>query len=75
MGPSIGPDLEARAMSMRQSKSNSEPLPVEPEEIASHQEAVPVPWWAGTRKVALRWITPATQMITEQAPQEKPGKK
>jgi hypothetical protein len=62
-------------MSMRQSKTANEPLPVEPEEIATHKEAVPVPWWAGTRKIAVRWMTPAMLMITEQAPQERPGKK
>lgn len=50
-------------------------FPLEEEEIATHQEAVPVPYLAGTRRVALRWITPASSMVTQIAPDEKPGKK
>jgi hypothetical protein len=49
-------------------------LPVEDEEIATHQEAIPVPFLAGTRKIAGRWISPATNLITKEA-QNEVGKK
>lgn len=52
-----------------------ESLPVEEEEVSSHREAEPLPYFAGTRKIALRWLGPATGMITRQAPSEKAGKK
>lgn len=52
-----------------------EDWPVGEEEITTHQEAVPVPYMAGTRKVALRWISPAVDLVTVQAPDETPGKK
>jgi hypothetical protein len=50
-------------------------LPVEDEEVSTHQEAVPVPYLAGTQKIALRWISPALNMVTKQAPDQKAGKK
>ena len=42
-------------------------IPAEAEEIATHQEAVPVPYLAGTRKLAARWLGPAVSMVTVQA--------
>lgn len=42
-------------------------LPLEDEEIATHQEAVPVPYLAGTRKIAGRWISPALNMLTKES--------
>lgn len=50
-------------------------VPVGDEELATHQEAVPVPYLAGTRRVALRWVTGATDRITQQAPDTTPAKK
>jgi hypothetical protein len=59
----------------RQPDLETATLPVEEEEVATHQEAVPLPYVAGTRKVAVRWLGPATALITRQAPKEKTGKK
>ena len=59
----------------RMPELETDDLPVEEEEVASHQEAAPLPYFAGTRKIALRWLGSATGMITEQAPNEKVGKK
>jgi hypothetical protein len=50
-------------------------LPVEDEDIATAQEGIPVPWQAGTRRVAVRWITPAFDRVTKEAPAERAGKK
>ena len=50
-------------------------LYVAEEEITTHQEARPVPFLNGTRKVALSWISPAMDMVLEEAPNEVPGKK
>ena len=49
--------------------------PIAEEEVTTHQEAIPVPYIAGTRRVALRWVSPAVDMITIQAKDETPGKK
>lgn len=48
---------------------------LEDEELATHQETIPVPYIAGTRMVALRWLGPAYDMVTRQAPDDRPGKK
>jgi hypothetical protein len=48
---------------------------LEEEAFATNQEAVPLPWMAGTNRVALRWLAPALGMLAEQAPDERPGKK
>jgi hypothetical protein len=63
-------------MSSKSSKPpEREDLPVEEEEIATSQEGIPVPWQGGTRRLAVRWITPAFDMITKEAPAERAGKK
>ena len=62
-------------MSAKGKEPEREDAPVQDEEIATHQEAIPVPWLAGTRRVALRWISPAFAMATQVAPDENPGKK
>jgi hypothetical protein len=61
-------------------KSNVKPdtldeTTVEHEDLATHQENIPVPYLSGTRRVAVRWLDVALNMITEQAPDERPGKK
>ena len=40
---------------------------IQEEEVATHQEAIPVPYFAGTRKIAVRWITPALDIVTQKA--------
>lgn len=48
-------------------KLSTDATPVEDEEISTHQEAVPVPYLAGTRHVAGRWLGAAVNMVTTQA--------
>ncbi len=48
---------------------------VQPEDMATNQEATVVPWLCGEQKVALRWISPAYNQFTREAPAERPGKK
>ncbi len=48
-------------------------IPIQDEEIATHQEAVPLPWFAGARKISGRWISEATDRITKAVAQT--GKK
>ncbi len=50
-------------------------LPVQDEEVTTHQEAVPLPYLAGKRKVACRWIGPAMNLITKKSANATPGKK
>ena len=48
---------------------------MEGEDVATHQETIPIPMISGTRLLALRWLTPAMNQVTRQAPDQKPGKK
>lgn len=41
-------------------------VPAQEEEIATHQEAVPVPYVAGTRRVAARWLDDGIDMRVRQ---------
>jgi hypothetical protein len=50
-------------------------MPIEDEEISTHQEAVPVPAFGGTRKLAVRWLGEAVDMITVQAEDSEFSKK
>jgi hypothetical protein len=48
---------------------------VQPEDIATNQQATAIPLACGTNKVALRWICPARNQFTRPAPVTRPGKK
>lgn len=48
---------------------------IEEEELATHQETIPIPYLAGTQMVAIRFISPALDRVARQAPDERPGKK
>jgi hypothetical protein len=48
---------------------------MEDEDISTHQETIPIPLISGTRNLALRWLAPAYDMVSRQAPDSKPGKK
>ena len=56
-------------------KPSNEPDPanLDQSELVSNQEAVPVPWFCGERKIALTWISPIYNQFTTDAPAE--GKK
>lgn len=55
--------------------STVEPANVEPAELSSNQQAVPVPLFAGEAKFALVWLCDPFNQFTKDAPQERPGKK
>lgn len=55
-------------------KTERDETSLESEDIATHQETIPVPFICGTGLVALRWIGPATNMVTKQA-EDEPAKK
>lgn len=46
---------------------------VDPEELSTNQEAAPVPWFCGTRRIGLRWISPVMNQYHQKA--EGPGGK
>lgn len=48
-------------------------LPVQEEEIAKSQEDIPWPFFAGTRLIALRWMSGADNRLTVKA--KTPGGK
>jgi hypothetical protein len=43
-------------------------LPFQQESVSTNQQAVPLPYMAGTRLVSVRWITPALDQIVTQVP-------
>jgi hypothetical protein len=53
-------------MSVAKTPVKQELLPFQKENVASNQQAVPLPYLAGTRLVAVRWITPALEQLTQQ---------
>lgn len=57
-------------MSMFHGKSKpakKELLPFQAENVATNQQSVPLPYAAGTRLMAIRWVSPALNRITQQA--------
>lgn len=59
----------------RSPKRKREVMPVGPEGLATHQEALPLPYLVGKRQVALRWIAPGGSLVAVQAQTESTGKK
>jgi hypothetical protein len=41
-------------------------LPFQKESVATNQQSAPLPCFAGTRLVAIRWISPAFDRVTQQ---------
>ncbi len=58
-----------------QEPTETDKVPVEAEDMATHQETIPVPYLGGTRGVAVRFITEALDMVTVLAPDARPAKK
>jgi hypothetical protein len=56
-------------------QGQTDDFPVEPEAVATMQEAIPVPYLAGTRVIALRWISAPVEVFSVQAKDERPNKK
>lgn len=44
-------------------------------DLSTNEAGTVVPWGCGEFKVALRWISPAYNQFTREAPDERPGKK
>ena len=60
-------------MSVAKQPVTKQLLPFQAENVASNQQAVPLPYLAGTRLIAVRWITPALNQVTHQATSGKKG--
>lgn len=60
-------------MSASKQKTPVELLPFQQENMATNQQKIPVPYLAGERLVAVRWITPVTDLKNKQA--DSQGKK
>ncbi len=54
-------------MSSNKQKTPVQLLPFQQENVATNQQNIPVPYLAGERLVAIRWMTPALQEKTKQA--------
>jgi hypothetical protein len=52
-------------MSHAKTPIKEEAIPFQKENLATNQQAVPLPYLAGTRLVAVRWITPALNKVTQ----------
>lgn len=47
----------------KQPDAPAEPVAIQPEQLATNQQAIPVPWFWGTRKISARWITGVKNQI------------
>jgi hypothetical protein len=54
-------------MSVSKQPQKTEPLPFQKENVATNQQNVPLPYFAGERVIAGRWISPALNQIRQQA--------
>ena len=72
------PVLEADPVSLKGGSTDIgelEDVPVEPESLSTNQEVIPVPHFAGTRVIAIRWLTQPLNVNSVQAKGERPAKK
>lgn len=53
----------------------AQPFGLQDQMTSSPQQAIPLPYVAGTRKVAAKWFTPVYNLRTAPAPALKPSKK
>ena len=53
----------------------TKPFGVQDQMTANQQQAVPVAYVAGTRKVAAKWFSPIYNLRAKKAPSTIPGKK
>lgn len=62
-------------MGNSQPSPQSKPFGVQDQMTANQQQAVPVAYLAGTRKVAAKWFTPIYNLRSKIAPNSIQGKK
>jgi hypothetical protein len=55
--------------------AKNQPFGVQDQMTANNQQAVPVAYVAGTRKIAVKWFTPIYNLRSAPAPNQFPGKK
>lgn len=60
-------------MSVDKSRKPVELVPFQKENVATNQQAIPVPYLAGERLIAVRWLTPTMGLVSKQA--DTQGKK
>ena len=53
----------------------AQPFGVQDQMTANQQQALPVAYIAGTRKIAVKWMTPIYNLRSAPAPNTSPGKK
>ena len=53
----------------------AQPFGIQDQMTSNSQQAVPVAYIAGTRKIAVKWITPIYNLRSAPAPNQIPGKK
>ena len=58
-----------------QQTPQSKPFGLQDQMTANSQQALPVAYVAGTRKVAVKWFTPVYNLRAAPAPSTKPSKK
>ena len=53
----------------------AQPFGIQDQMTSNQQEALPVAYIAGTRKIAVKWMTPIYNLRSAPAPNQTPGKK
>jgi hypothetical protein len=61
----------------RKKNTTEEPDPtgLDDQQLSTSQEAVPLPWLAGERKIAVKWISRIYNQFAREAPVERGSKK
>lgn len=54
--------------SPKQTPAELASVPTAPESLSTNQQAIPLPLFAGERKIAARWVTPVLAWAVHPAP-------
>jgi hypothetical protein len=60
-------------MSLDKTPAQVNLVPFQQENVATNQQSIPLPYLAGTRLIAVRWMTDALNEVTQQASGGKKG--
>lgn len=55
-------------MSFQKTPPEKQLVPFQKENVSTQQNDIPLPYLAGTRVVAVRWLSPALDQVNVQAP-------
>ncbi len=70
-GRSLPTDIQTMKTGSNLPRDTSPLLNLDPREAVTNAEAIPVPWFAGTRILALQWLMEPVHQFTRPAPDQR----